>query len=132
MDIKIAKKKYWAQKAHANERGIPFLLTLEQWCNIWEQSGKWEKRGKNRGQYCMSRYGDNGPYAIDNVFIQTNKNNVRDARCGIPLSTQTKTRLREAVFGVVFPKITCPHCSVIGGMNAMKRWHLDKCKFLNR
>lgn len=25
-------------------------------------------------------------------------------------------------------KITCPHCNKIGGIGAMRRWHLDNCK----
>lgn len=25
-------------------------------------------------------------------------------------------------------KISCPHCKLIGGNNAMKRWHFDNCK----
>lgn len=27
-------------------------------------------------------------------------------------------------------KLMCPHCNVIGGNSAMKRWHFDKCKLL--
>ena len=27
------------------------------------------------------------------------------------------------------PKVTCSYCPKTGGLNAMKRWHFDKCKF---
>ena len=28
-----------------------------------------------------------------------------------------------------FEKVVCPHCNKEGGVNVMKRWHLDRCKF---
>jgi len=28
-------------------------------------------------------------------------------------------------------KISCPHCGTLGGFSIMKRWHGDKCKFIN-
>ena len=28
-------------------------------------------------------------------------------------------------------KITCPHCDTVGGLSIMKRWHGDRCKFIN-
>ena len=82
MDIKDAKTKYKQQQYAAQQRGIPFLLTLEEWCNIWEQSGKWALRGKGKGKYVMSRYKDVGAYEVNNVFIQLNESNVRDAQTG--------------------------------------------------
>ena len=29
------------------------------------------------------------------------------------------------------PKVVCPHCNKIGGINGMKRYHFDKCKLRN-
>lgn len=26
------------------------------------------------------------------------------------------------------PKVSCPHCQIVGGINTMKRWHFDNCK----
>jgi hypothetical protein len=66
-------RKFKQQKASARRRGISFLLSFEQWWGIWEASGKWEQRGKSKGNYCMARYGDKGPYAVKNVFICTVK-----------------------------------------------------------
>jgi hypothetical protein len=31
--------------------------------------------------------------------------------------------------GKHFPKVICTHCSKIGGIIPMKRWHMDNCKF---
>ena len=60
---------YAAHKANAKYRGIPFLLTYDQWLEIWLQSGKWDQRGARRGQYVMARPGDKGAYEVGNVVI---------------------------------------------------------------
>lgn len=85
--MKTSKEKYWNQKTQARLRGIDFTLTFEQWWDIWQQSGKWEQRGRKKGQYVMSRIGDQGGYTIDNVLIQSNADNNRDAA---PNRTYTK------------------------------------------
>lgn len=56
-------------------RGIEFSLTLPEWWQIWRDSGKFEVRGKSKGQYVMSRKKDAGPYAIGNVRIITVEEN---------------------------------------------------------
>ena len=71
--------KYRTHKNGAKQRNIPFLLTFEEWWNIWDQSGHWEERGPKKGQFVMSRYGDKGPYAVGNVFIQSQRGNHYDA-----------------------------------------------------
>lgn len=30
--------------------------------------------------------------------------------------------------GIIYPRITCPHCNRIGGGGAMRHYHFDKCK----
>ena len=57
------------QKSRAAGRGIDWLLSFEQWVEIWERSGKINLRGRKKGQYVMSRPGDAGPYSVDNVGI---------------------------------------------------------------
>jgi hypothetical protein len=63
------KTKWWAHKGNARVRNIPFLITFEEWRDIWLESGKWDQRGYRRGQYCMARYGDKGAYEVGNVRI---------------------------------------------------------------
>ena len=43
-------------------------------------------------------------------------------------------RRKENMQRVYYPqeKISCPHCSTIGGVSIMKRWHGDKCKFFKQ
>jgi len=73
---------YDAQKKQAKDRGIRFLLTFDQWSDIWEKSGRWHKRGCHRGQYVMSRPGDKGPYASWNVQIITTRQNHHEGHLG--------------------------------------------------
>jgi hypothetical protein len=58
-----------AHKNDAKRRSIAFQFSFDEWWAIWEASGKWDERGVRRGQYCMSRPNDAGPYATDNVRI---------------------------------------------------------------
>jgi hypothetical protein len=72
------KRAFYKQRWHAKRRGIPFLLTLEEWVMLWKDSGKWELRGRSKGQYVMARVGDQGPYAVGNVYICTTSENISD------------------------------------------------------
>lgn len=60
--------KYTVQKNNAKQRQIEWQVTFADWWRIWQESGKWNKRGNGTG-YCMARFGDIGPYAPDNVEI---------------------------------------------------------------
>jgi hypothetical protein len=72
----IVRRKYKQQESAAKARGIPFLLTFEEWRDIWMDSGMWEARGRLKGQCVMARLNDEGPYALGNVKIcLTDENN---------------------------------------------------------
>jgi hypothetical protein len=43
-------------------------------------------------------------------------------------SAETIEKRKIAMTGNPKPKVECPHCSKIGGISAMKRWHFDNCK----
>ena len=77
--MKKAKHTFDMHKKNAKRRGIPFLLTFDEWLAIWISSGHWEERGRGADKYCMSRIGDLGAYVSGNVFIQSNAGNARDA-----------------------------------------------------
>lgn len=85
-----AKKQFKNHRQGAARRNIEFCLTFEQWLTIWLLSGHYENRGNKKGQYVMCRKGDLGPYAINNVFIDTNTNNIRDAWLGRKRGPQTQ------------------------------------------
>lgn len=59
--------KYKLQRQQAKQRGIEWKFTFEDWCEVWQDSGKWSERGVTGYQMC--RKGDEGLYSIDNVYI---------------------------------------------------------------
>lgn len=63
------------QRKSAKQRRIPWRLTLPQWWAVWQESGKWDQRGRGKGKYCMSRKGDLGAYEVGNVEIVTHSEN---------------------------------------------------------
>lgn len=75
----LPRAAYCLQRNNARTRGIGWELTLWDWWVIWQQSGKWAKRGRGLGGYCMCRRGDQGPYSKDNVFIAPNTTNLSEA-----------------------------------------------------
>lgn len=157
--IFFQKRKYREHKCSTTPRNIEFKLTYEEWWDIWEKSGHWEERGNKKGQYVMSRKGDEGPYEVGNVFIQTTEKNISQAqRDVVGWKDSDETRLKKSLAhkGVPKPPITelhrlnlslshlgnvpsnkdiadiivkCPHCPKEGGRSIMKRWHFDKCKY---
>ncbi len=70
--------RYREQKRRAKVRGVEFLLTFSEWWSIWEESGRYNERGRDSNSYVMARYGDTGPYAIDNVSIIPHIDNVAE------------------------------------------------------
>ena len=66
------------QRQNARSRRIGWELKLWDWWMIWQESGKWEQRGRGQG-YCMARKGDTGPYSKDNVYICTIGQNFSDS-----------------------------------------------------
>ena len=73
--LRIPRQKYQSHKAGAKTRGVPFLLTFEEWWKLWQDSGHWEDRGNFSECYCMCRNADQGAYAVGNVRIDTVRNN---------------------------------------------------------
>lgn len=85
------------QRLTAASRGIPFLLTFEQWLDIWQESGHLGQRGRGPGRYCMARFGDRGAYEIGNVRIATNRENREEQALNI--SDETREKMRAAKLG---------------------------------
>jgi hypothetical protein len=67
------------QKRESKRRGIEWKLTLWEWWTIWQESGKWELRGRCKGNYVMCRIEDLGPYARANVYIATGSHNLKSS-----------------------------------------------------
>lgn len=70
--------KFTQQRYSSRKRGIGWQFTFADWWRIWQESGRWQERGRGQG-YCMARYGDSGPYSPDNVYICTVGQNFSDS-----------------------------------------------------
>jgi DNA-binding CsgD family transcriptional regulator len=88
------------QRANAKVRSIEWRLTLWQWWTIWQESGKWEQRGRERGQFCMSRIGDAGAYEAGNVRIVTVTENISEGYATSPAEVRAKMRQRRDELGL--------------------------------
>ena len=78
----MSLKAFNEQRHNANRRGIPFLLTYDQWLNWWVTAlgPDWKKlRGRTKRKYCMARNNDAGAYEIDNIKCIRHSENITDA-----------------------------------------------------
>jgi hypothetical protein len=110
----IFRKRYTQHKGNAKMRGVNFLFTFEEWKDWWIATGKWEQRGKLRGQYVMRRHGDVGPYSIDNVFCGVTEENVRDGNLGKEITIATRNKISMIMTGQI-------NTWSVGERNAMHR-----------
>ena len=69
------KGSYSRHKSHAKERGVPFLLTFEEWWSVWEEH--FHLRGCTKKGLVMCRKGDEGAYEVGNVYIDTQSANMK-------------------------------------------------------
>lgn len=60
-------------KAYARRSGISWTIGLTEWWSLWEESGKWELRGKHCGDYCMLRIDQGIGYEKGNIRIGSNQ-----------------------------------------------------------
>jgi hypothetical protein len=110
------RSAYTRQKLHCKGRtdvdgiAIEMRLTFEQWAHIWQQSGKWEQRGRRRGQYVMARHNDRGHYELGNVSIITFGDNVRQA--DHTHTAASKARISKSKTGSTYQTwpVTCVAC----------------------
>lgn len=71
-------RRYIQQRRNALGRGIEWKFTFAEWWRVWQESGKWDERG--RTGYVMARYGDgDAPYSPATVYICTQQQNIKDS-----------------------------------------------------
>ncbi len=93
-NFRLAFEKYFnRQRRTAKSRGILFLLSYEEWLNIWIKSKHFAERGTKKGQYVMARFGDKGNYEIGNVKIITVGENVRESKLGKTWSLEARQKI---------------------------------------
>jgi len=88
--------RYHQHKGKALYRGIEFLLTFDEWWDIWQASGKWEQRGRRRDQYVMARYKDTGAYEPSNVKICLVGENVGESNQGMDYPAERRAAVTKA------------------------------------
>ena len=94
-----------SQKINARRRGIAWEMTFADWWRIWDVSGKWSQRGRGQG-YVMARKGDTGPYSVDNVYIATSSQNIKDSYIFRPYHLRNNKHLRRHKTGEPTPRHT--------------------------
>lgn len=93
------KKIYQKQRQNAKDRGIPWEFNIASWWCFWQESGKWDDRGRGYG-YCMARHGDDGPYSPENVYICTSAQNASDQYIWKPFNSRERKRKSTSVLYV--------------------------------
>jgi hypothetical protein len=88
-------ERYARQRLNAIQmRNIAWELTFKQWLDIWNESGHFAERGRGKG-YCMTRIGDTGPYAPNNVEIKTVGENFSESYFKHPWHERFKHRYKS-------------------------------------
>jgi hypothetical protein len=75
----LPEYRYKQQMGSAQKRGIDWQFTFETWYDLWISSGHYNQMGNKKGQYCMARTNDSGPYSVSNVRITTTEDNHKEA-----------------------------------------------------
>lgn len=71
--------------------GIRFELTFPQWWRLWQESGRWDERGRGFG-YWMARWDSDQPWRLDNIRIVSGSERARDSYIQRPAAE----RMRKA------------------------------------
>jgi hypothetical protein len=72
------KHRIWIQQRNqAQWRGETWDLSFDAWLKIWDQSGHWLNRGREKGTYCMTRLVWTEPWSEANVHIVTREQHSR-------------------------------------------------------
>lgn len=97
-----------------------FNLSLKEWIEVWFQ---WDavtkdyyfnnRTNKRPDGYVMSRFNDAGPYEVGNIFIQTHRENIREAMIGRSPSEETRSKISAKNNGRKLPPRRKEHCEAI-------------------
>jgi hypothetical protein len=76
----VEHKKYrvWIQqKNQAQFREEGWTISFEAWKRMWDASGQWENRGREKGCYCMTRLDWSTPWTEENAQIVTREQHAK-------------------------------------------------------
>lgn len=66
------KHAFTRSRAQAKLRGAEWCMTIDEWFDMWDNSGLWEERGRVLGTYYMRRIDDGGPWHPSNIEFAKN------------------------------------------------------------
>lgn len=92
--LDLPKRAYIAflkQRLASRNRGIPFELSIESWWNWWQVDDRWSRRGICGDDLNMCRFGDKGPYKLDNIYVATSRQNALDGHAKSCKASTLKT-----------------------------------------
>lgn len=93
LTIPVAARLAWrTQRRNSARRGILFELSVMEFWNVWDASGKWSQRGRGAGRFCMSRIDERSGYLVGNVRVIDNSDNARLARLEKPCVRREKDK----------------------------------------
>lgn len=84
---------YRAQRGNARSMGRVWNISLWEWWTVWAESGKWGKRGRGKGKYCLAVIGTTGAFEVGNVHITTNNENASDSFLVHPAKKRNASRV---------------------------------------
>jgi hypothetical protein len=65
------------QRNQARWREEGWTIDFDTWKQIWAESGQWDRRGRVKGTWCMTRRDWSLPWSPDNVVIVTREAHAR-------------------------------------------------------
>lgn len=102
--------------------GYAERLSGENHCNFGKEAfnkgTKWTE--DQLANHCSRQPGYVHPFQ-DVPCTEARREAIRAATTGVKKSTTEKMKKPK-------PKLTCPHCGMVGGTGNMQRWHFDNCK----
>lgn len=111
LDTRV-RRAFQEQLRTSRCRGIAFTLTLREWLDVWNTSGKWAERGRGHG-YCMARIDDAGAYEMGNVYITTGAENAAEYQRAKNSGRKPPTRVYVGVY-LAYPGLAKPFIARIG------------------
>lgn len=66
---------YIRHRENARRRGIEWQFTFDSWCGWWGTDSKF--RGNKPGHLVCARFGDVGPYSVDNCYKSEHNANLQ-------------------------------------------------------
>jgi hypothetical protein len=72
------RRAFLQQRTNVRRTDVPWRLTLPEWCDVWNRSGKWARRGRGPFRYGLTRIDSNRPFSIENILILKNSRSARE------------------------------------------------------